>query len=362
MGGLNGRSAELVVVYVSVRYDLPELLAAIRSVTGDAPLIGASSCGHFLGAELVEPAHGVAVLALTGGEYRFGVASVDRLSADGVDAGERVARAAREAAGPRTPNATMLLFSDGLAVEQQELVVGIHKVTGAAVPIVGGAAADDRRLNETFVLHDDEVLSNAAAAVWIGSDHPVPIMVGHGWHAVSLPMLVTKVDGQIVHEIAGRPARDVFEEYFVSGYVQAVDPIRDSGYYSTHGFGLIEPDGSHLIRSVFLGKDGLVRTLAPIPVYSAIQIVECDEDSLLDMSHHVAELTVNRRRPDVSVLLVFSCVARLDVLAGRGKEEASRLQEAAGSVPVFGIYTYGEFARTTSVAGYHNCTIATIAL
>ncbi len=65
---------------------------------------------------------------------------------------------------------------------------------------------------------------------------------------------------------------------------------------------------------------------------------------------------------DASVLLVFSCIARLDILGDRGPEEAACLQAAAGPVPVFGIYTYGEFARTTSVAGYHNATVTAIAL
>lgn len=362
MSGLGGRTPALVVVYPSVRYDLLELVAAIRSVTGEAPLVGATSSGHFHGANLVEPARGVAVLVMTEGPYQFGVASVDHLSVDGVVAGQRLARAARDAAGSRTPQATVLLFSDGLGVEQQELVVGIHQVTGSAVPVVGGAAGDDRRLTETFVLHDDSVATDAAAAVWIGSDRRVPVAVEHGWHAISLPMLVTKVDGQVVHEIAGRPARDVFEEYFRNGYVLAGDPLRNSGYYSTHAFGLIEPDGSYLVRSVFLGEDGQVRTMVPMPVYSAIQIVACDEDDLLQVSERVAERAIDGREGDLSVLLVFSCVARLDVLAGRGAEEAKRLQAAAGTIPIFGIYTYGEFVRTTSVAGYHNATVAALAL
>jgi len=136
--------------------------------------------------------------------------------------------------------------------------------------------------------------------------------------------------------------------------------VRPGGYYSTHAFGLIEPDGSHLIRGVYQDNDGMIRTFAPLPMYSAIQIVACDEDDLLNVSHKVAEQSVAGR--DTAVLLVFSCVARLDVLQERGAEEATRLQEAAGHVPIFGIYTYGEFARTTSVAGYHNSTVAAIAL
>ena len=54
-------------------------------------------------------------------------------------------------------------------------------------------------------------------------------------------------------------------------------------------------------------------------------------------------------------------VVQLSHGAFRG-EEAIELQPAAGSVPIFGVYTYGEFARTTSVAGYHNSTVTAVAL
>jgi hypothetical protein len=226
------------------------------------------------------------------------------------------------------------------------------------VPVVGGAAADDRHLRKTFVFHDHQILSDAAVAVWIGADQPLPVAVGHGWHPIGLPLLVTKVDGQVVHEIAGRPAREVFEEHIRMGNTHEL--VRPGGYYSTHAFGLIEPDGSHLIRGVFMGDDEMIHTFAPLPVYSALQIVACDEDDLLEVTEDVAQHSVAGR--DASVLLVFSCVARLDVLQERGAEEAKRLQAAAGPVPVFGIYTYGEFARTTSVAGFHNATVAAVAL
>jgi hypothetical protein len=358
MAGLDGRVPAMIIVYATVRYDLPALLAGIRSVTGDVPLVGETSTGHFRGADFTEPASGVAVLAMTAGPYTFGFAAVERLSGGGEAAGVELARSARSAVEP-TPYATLLIFVDGLAAEQQALVGGLHRVAGAAVPIVGGAAADDRRLSETFVFWGDRVLADAAVGVWIGSEHPVPVTVGHGWQPIGLPLLVTKTDGQVVHEIAGRPAFDVFQENIRLGNTDDLDQVRPGGFYSTHAFGLIEPDGTHLIRGVFMG-DGKIHTFAPLPVYSAVQIMGCNEEDLLATSHDVAERAVAGR--DASVLLVFSCIARLDILAERGPEEAARLQAAAGTVPTFGLYTYGEFARTTSVAGYHNATVTAVAL
>jgi len=358
---LGDQEPALVIVYASVRYNLTKLLAAIRSILGTAPLVGATSTGHFRDGHLVPPGTGVAVLALTAGPYTFGVSCVDRLSANAEAAGARLARTAREAAGTQQRRCgTLLLLADGLTPNHEALIFGIHSVFGAAVPVVGGAASDDRRLQQTFVFHDDRVLTDAAVGVWIGSDRPLSITVGHGWQPLGLPLLVTRVDGRYVHEIGGRPASEVFDEQIRVGDTERLDRMRPGGYYSTHAFGLIEPDGSYLVRGVIRDPGGQIRTFAPLPPYSAVQVVGCDAESLLTTSAEVAERALAGR--DASLLLVFSCVARLDILGDRGPEEAHLIHKVAGAVPVFGTYTYGEFARTRSVIGYHNATVATIAL
>jgi hypothetical protein len=395
-GRLGGAPPALVVVYASVRYDLTDLLAGVREVTGSAPLVGATTSGQFHDGMLIPPGEGVVVLVLGPGPYRFGVASAKGLRADAFAAGREIARAARDAArrgandgrsedrggdgrsGPiprrsaggasadeqspeRLAHAAILLFADGLAGHHQTLLSGVHRVAGASVPVAGGAAGDDRRLVETFVFHDGEVLSDAAAAVWIDSPHRLEVVVAHGWRPVSLPMLVTRVEGTVVHEIGGRPALDVFQEHFPGSAVErALRYAPVDGWPRSHALGLIEPDGTQLIRGAYLDDQGRLNTFAPLPPYSAVQIVAGEPDDLLGVADGIAKDAVVGR--DAGVLLVFSCVARLDILRDRGAEEAGRLHAAAAGVPTVGFFTYGEFARTTSVAGYHNATVAAIAL
>ncbi|WP_213450995.1 FIST signal transduction protein [Rhizomonospora bruguierae] len=369
LAALGTGTPALIVVYASVRYRLADLLAGVRSITGEAPLVGATSSGHFANGALAEPGEGVAVLALSAGPYRFGVASATGLRADAFGAGLSIARAARAAAEPgEAPHSAVLLFADGMAGNQQTLLNGVHRVAGSAVPVAGGAAGDDRRLAETFVFHDGAALADGAVAVWINSPHPLDVPVEHGWRPVSLPLLVTRVDGSVVHEIAGRPALEIWREHFDHEPIdEKLRTSRFAGYHSAHAFGLIEPDGTELIRGVFVDGADRLRTFTPLPPYSAVQIVTCGQDDLLGITDRVVARSAGspaaaHRRHEPSVLLVFSCVARLDILRERGAEEARRLQTAAGALPTFGFYTYGEFARTTGVAGYHNATVAAIAL
>jgi len=82
---LERRAPAMIVVYASVRYDLPQLLASIRAATVDAPVVGQTSTGQFRGPRLLGPGRGVAVLAMTAGRYRFGLACVEKLSDGAAD-------------------------------------------------------------------------------------------------------------------------------------------------------------------------------------------------------------------------------------------------------------------------------------
>jgi hypothetical protein len=357
---LKDRIPALVIVYASVAHRLPELLAGVREVTGRTPLIGCSTSGHFFDERLIPPGGGVVVLLLASADYRFGTASVTGLSRGGDAAGRELARLARDAARVEPgEHSCLVLLADGLSGENQPLLNGIYRVTGASVPVVGGAAGDDRHLVGTFVLHNDEVISDGAVAAWIVSPHPVTVVARHGWEPVSPPMMVTASDGTHLSEIGGRPALEVFREYFYDPEVAAPGTFRKEGYHSAHAFGLVEPDGSVLVRGGYL-DGGRIRTFEAVPQYSAVQIITCTPDSVLEVTEPAVAEAVAAR--EASVLLVFSCVARYDLLQDRAVEEVKRLQAAAGDARVVGFYTYGEFARTTGVRGVHNGTISAVAL
>jgi hypothetical protein len=361
VAGLTGATAGLVIVYASIRYDLAELLAGVRAVTGDTPLVGATSCGQFSDGEFLEPGGGVSVLVLGAGVYQFGTASVGGISADTTAAGHELARRAVASAGPTpAPHGALLLLADGMAGDMQGLMNGIYRVTGARVPIVGGAASDDRTFAGSSVLHGDEVIGNGAAAVWIGSDHPLHVVSGHGWQAHGLPMLITRTDGQVILEIDGRPAIDVYHEAILVGARPAPEGAHPD-WHTSHSFGLVEPDGTQAIRGVFADEQKTVRTFSPLPEFSAVQIVSADQDDLLNVCDQVVEDAL-RPVADPALILMFSCVARIDLLGERAAEEADRLHKAAGSIATFGFYTYGEFARTAGVSGYHNATLTALAL
>lgn len=196
-----------MVVFATPRYNLTELLAGIRSVTGSAILIGATGAGQIVQGQHLGFGAGVSVLALTAGRYRFGAASVGGIRGNLDQAGQELARKSRDAAG-YSPYSTVLLLADALAGDLQELVKGIYRITGPRAPLVGGAAGDELKFIRTFVFHGDRVIEGGAVALWVGSKWPLPIVTRHGWSPIGVPLMVTRAEGTEIMELGGRPAAE----------------------------------------------------------------------------------------------------------------------------------------------------------
>jgi hypothetical protein len=361
VAALDGESPALVVVFTTPRYDLPALLGGIRSVTGAALLIGATGSGQIVHGQHMGFGAGVGVLALSAGPYRFGVASASHIRGDLDRAGQAIARESRAEAGP-SPHAAVLLLADCLLGDLQQLVQGVYRITGPRIPTVGGAAGDELKFVRTFVFHNDKVVEEGAVALWIASEQPLHVVTQHGWEPIGVPMLITRAEGTEIVEIGGRPAAVAYEEQLGlrPGQLRA-DKFWDTSLY--HPFGLLQPDGSTVIRVARAKTEqGTLRIQGCVPPSgSAVQVMSGTADTLLDIVGEVTSTALNKH-PEAGALLVFSCAARAMIFGDRTFEEPQRLQEAAGNVTTFGFYCCGEFARTVGVLGTHNATLTALAL
>ncbi|MHC1727022.1 MAG: FIST signal transduction protein [Syntrophobacteraceae bacterium] len=361
VSALAGEPPALVVVFTTPRYNLSELLSGIRSVTGSAILIGATGSGQIVREQHMGFGDGVGVLVLTAGPYRFGVASAGRIRGDLDRAGQEIARASCADAGP-SPHSTLLLLADCLIEDLQELVQGIYRITGPRTLIVGGAASDELKFVRTFVFHNDKVVEEGAVALWIGSENPLHVVVGHGWEPIGVPMLVTRARGTEIMELGGRQAAFAYEEQLgVSPGQLSADEFWQTSI--NHPLGMLQTDGSSVIRVARAkSQQGTLMIQGCVPPSgSAVQVMTGTADTLLNIVEEVAGSAL-KAHPEPAALLVFSCAARKAIFGKRVSEEAQRLQAAAGSIPVFGFYCCGEFARSVGIFGTHNATLTAVAL
>jgi hypothetical protein len=353
---------KLLVAFASCEYDLGPLLEAVRSEVGDVQLIGCSTAGEIAASGPGDA--GVVIAAIGGDGIDVATAVAHEASQDLRGAGELAASYA--AFADKRDHEVLLMLTDGLSGDQQEIVRGAYSVVGAGVPMVGGCAGDNLRMERTFQLYGDRVLSDAVVAAMISSDAPLGIGVRHGWRRVGEPMLVTSASDNRVHEIEGRPALDVYFERLDVPEEARTDPAVFTAFASTHPLGLASRSEEHHVRFIS-GADFASRSLvsiAEVPSGGLVWAMEGDSESVLGATDGACADALQDLEGERPLgLIAFDCIARRGVLGPSGiSDEISRIAEKGEGAPVAGFYTYGEIARTRGMSGFHNQTLVVLAV
>ena len=255
---------------------------------------------------------------------------------------------------------SILVLSDGLGVNGSELVRGINDAVPPTVLVTGGLAGDGDRFVRTWVLAGGEPRSGFVSAVGLYGER---VHVGHGskggWDIFGPERVVTRSHGNVLFELDGRPALDLYKEYLGE---------RASGLPAT---ALLFPlalragrDDAHQVVRTVLAVDEADRSMTfagDIPVGSLAQLMKANFDRLVEGASVAAVATNDASAPAnvPGLLLSISCVGRRLVLGERTEEETEATLEAmpAGTKQI-GFYSYGELSpHANGSCDLHNQTM-----
>jgi hypothetical protein len=219
-------------------------------------------------------------------------------------------------------------------------------------------------MQETRQLFGDRVLTQAVVGVAIGSQAPIGVGIGHGFHRTGEPMVVTASTTDRVLRLDDEPALDVYLTRMnadPSAY-EDLSILREIA--SRHALGLQRVGGEEL-RAV-LGADYGERSLtaADIPEGSMLWVMEGDADSVRDGAGVACEeaLRLLEGRDPIG-MVAFDCLGRRMILGEEGiREEIALITSCAPGVPLAGFYTYGEIGRVRGSRGIHSATLVLLAL
>ncbi len=360
---ITGADPKVLIVFFAISHDPVEVLAGIRDTCPDVPLVGCSTHGEIAPGG---PTDGTVVVAAIGGPGIEVTTSVaEGVSGRQREAGAEIAECASQASDD-LPHKVLLILTDGRIRDQEAILRGCYGVVGASIPLIGGAAGDGWRMAHTLVIGDDQVLTDAVVGVTIASEAPLAVSVGHGWRKTGDPMIVTSAGNGRVYTLDDRPAMDVYldrlgappeaytdrQAFMDFAMSRPLGVQRRSGVEARNLSTEIDIDGRSIGSGTAIDHGGLTWAMTG------------DEDSILAATDTVCEnvlADMGDREP--AGLLVFSCAALRAVLGDEGiKRENERIAKWARTAPFAGFYTYGEIARIRGIDGFHNQTLAVLAI
>ena len=316
-------------------------------------IVGCSTAGEIIGTDLCDHSVVVAAARFDSSTLRTACAAVP--ASDGsYAAGQDIAR---QLADPSLRG--VLVLSDGLTVNGSELVRGLGAILPPEVVITGGLAADGDRFASTWVLDGSAPARGIVRGVGLYGDD---LRLGHGsmggWDNFGPERTVTRSRSNVLFELDGRPALDLYKQYLgeLAGGLPA------TGLLFPLAIRPGEADEASVVRTILaVDEDAQSMTFAgDVPEGWRAQLMRANVDRLIDGAAGAALMTARPGAGDVPTLaLGISCVGRRLVLGERTQEE---IEAAVDQLPTgteqIGFYSYGEISpQASGLCELHNQTM-----
>ena len=295
---------------------------------------------------------GIAVLAISSDEIKFGIGYANDITSDTMhSAGTRLARTTIADFGDRRRQA-FVLFTDGLLENNSLIVRGIKEIFGKIFPIVGAGSSDNFSFKETYQYFQDQAMRHSATALLLGGQTQIAVGSKHGWKPLGKPRFITETEGHIIKKIDDEKASNIYEEYFGVHLDQlhAAPITRASILYPLGVY--IEGEKEYLLRyAVEIKDDGSIVCQGEVPQGAEVHLMISNKDfckqAAIEAATEIRD-AFSGKKP--KVVLMFESVSR-NKLLGRGSlQEIQLMRDILGyGVPIIGMYSYGEIAPLKSL-------------
>lgn len=237
----------------------------------------------------------------------------------------------------------VFIISDGTKINGSSLVSGLNENNSKQIPVTGGLAGDAARFNKTYVGLNHSPSEGNIVAVGFYGKH---LKIGHGsfggWDEFGRERIITKSDKNILYEIDGRNALELYKEYL--GPYAAELP----GSALLFPLSLkIEDPATTLVRTILSinEKERSMTFAGDLPEGSKVRLMKANLDKLIDASSSAAEQSLNNQTQAPQLAFLISCVGRRLILQERSYEEIQAAKSILGdATSIGGFYSYGEIS------------------
>jgi methyl-accepting chemotaxis protein len=363
---LGGAPPTYGFLFASPKHDVAAALASASRLAPGAAFVASTTAGEITQRGLTRG--GMAVLLVSAPETTVVTRATTGVKADPRAAARTLCdgfeAAAKAAAQQGRPASTTVVLADGLNGVGEELVNQILSATRPLQQVVGGAAGDDGAFKATTVGAGAESHTDGAAVLHAFSPRPWGVGVDHGLDPTTKRMRVTRASGNVVHQLDGRPAFEVYREYAASKGIK-LEAASAGPFLVGNELGIYTFDEVKRARApLSVGADGSLSCAAGIPQGAEVAILDGQPDKMVSAARRAAEEAQrNLGGAPAAAVLLFDCVCRGMILDAQFGREIDAVRAVFPDVPIAGLLTYGEIARFKGrLDGWHNTTAVVAAI
>jgi hypothetical protein len=337
LASLPMKKANLMIVFGSVAFDQDRLLQGIAKISEDALIVGCSTAGE-ISSDGLCMSKTVVILALLSDQIEFYGSVGHHIGWNPKEAGRDVAGDIQYRSNGYVK--TALMFLDVISGKGEEVLAGAIERFGRTFPLFGAAASDNELFFETYQYLNEKVFSGSVVGLGMSGNFTIGYGLAHGFLPIGVGRKVTKSEGTTLYELDGKPAVDIYKDYFGEEHVNELREGLLSGLAVAYPLGVTLPGKkSRVLRNpLFVDAKGAMTFSGSIPVDSDIRLMLSGKDEVFESATQAAKdakMMLGAKKP--KAVIVLNSVARKKLLAADADEEIRLIQQVMGrDVPIFG--------------------------
>lgn len=341
----DGYSPSVAIIFISVKQDRKAVTEIFKKKGID--IFGATSSGEFINGVQSKGETAILLLDISKERYKINFEAVG----DGTleSAVKRISDKALE----KFNNPSLIVCSTGLNsqgefFDGQKMVREFEEALGSDKIFFGGKAGDDWELNSTYVFSNNEETDNGIITLVMDGDQiNLNGMAITGWKPMGIVRTVTKSEGNLLYEMDGKSAVDMYLRYL--GKEEMINN-KDFNVFTELSFEfpfIVERDTNETVLKSPMKvnyEEYALEMDMEMPEGSKFWFTMPPDFAIVEEIVEKAENLKASSNDKADALLIFSCAGREPVLGPFVTEENEGLAKL-WEVPMAGFFTYGEYGR-----------------
>lgn len=367
---IGGIKPDISFIAVAGDYNIPPVIKGVLKGNGGAPVVGVKSHGFVFSEEdVIESGIVVSSISLDTVKFQIGF---------GQDISKNMERCIEEAVTPildqvvtkkaegfeylsvffvadTVRNGDLLMTQLVKFLDSQDEFIPF---TGAVLDITG------KLTDDSGIIYMDNVYRDALLVIGMYSKFPITSGYGHGLYPL-VPKRATHVSGDVIVELDGKPAYEVWKDYLIrKGYDGADIDSNPGKYLSKFLFGIPDPTSPrHPKVRMALGitEEGGIRISGFLKENSTVWFMEARKERMIDSAgNSVIKAIEDLKEGKPAGAIILSSIVRFLNMKDDYLEEIQSMRRKLG-IPFIGFNSAGEFYRPTStMKWYHNSSVITM--
>ena len=189
---LNTSNTDLLIIFASPQYVVPEVQEVITRTLRPKHLVGSSTGGIILSNGVTN--RGIAMVGINSDDMNFGVSAINGIDKQDMHhTGFDLARKATQDLNA-TRRDVFIIFSEGIEKNSSHFIRGVKEALGGGFPVLGAISSDDFKYKKLSQFFQDQILHNSVVGLLLGGSFHLALGCKHGFKPLGKPRTITSVE------------------------------------------------------------------------------------------------------------------------------------------------------------------------